>query len=295
MPKEKSRLLIIGSRGFLGSYTAGLASDEFSVIEGNRALSGRSAELSIDIADEASVKAAFAQAKPEFVLLLAAISDIDRCEQFPEQANAVNFRGAEHVAEACARGSARLLFTSTGAVFDGLHHGYTEQTPVSPASVYGQSKASAEASITRLLPSAIVVRIALAVGFAAPPNANALLDTLKKRWGAGESIAFPVFEQRNPIDAPTCSRFMLDLLRNPAARGIFHIGSQDPITRYELGLKLAHRMGYSDCVRPQLEQVPGRAPRGPNHHLLTDKLAAISAIPIPTCDQVIERCFDGSA
>jgi dTDP-4-dehydrorhamnose reductase len=291
MSPEKPRLLIIGSRGFLGSYAAQAAAPDFEVIEGNRSAKGQPGVV-IDVRDEDSVKAAFQTVRPDLVLLFSAISDIDRCEQFPDEAKAINLHGAEHVAHAGARGNARLLFISTGAVFDGRKHGYREEDPASPVSVYGETKAMAEKSVLALGSSAIVVRIALAIGFAHHSGTNSLLDNLKKRWASGQVVALPVHEQRNPIDAVTAARFMLELLKKKDAHGIFHVGCTDPITRYDLGLKLAARMGYPDQVEPQMEPIPGRAPRGPDHYLLTDKLQAVSAIPIPTCAQVIERCFD---
>ncbi|HEX3470848.1 MAG TPA: sugar nucleotide-binding protein [Silvibacterium sp.] len=290
----KPKMLVIGSRGFLGRHVMRVAAPELTLIEGNRTTNGQLNEVRIDLEDKDSVVTAFDQVRPDVVLLLAAHSDIDYCERYPEDARAVNLRGAEHVAVACARTNARLLFASSGAVFDGRQHGYTEDSLVSPVSVYGETKAEAEKLILALLPDAIVVRLALVIGFAAPPGANAFLDNLRKRWASGESVALPVFEQRNPIDAVSCSQFIFELV-NRQKRGIFHIGCTDSISRYHLGLKLASRMGYADCVHPQLEPTPGRALRGPNHFLLTGKLRAACAIPIPTCDQVIERCFDGIA
>ena len=287
-------MLVIGSRGFLGQYASRTAGREFQVIEANRTTRGRPGEVVLDVTADSSVRAAFDAARPDVVLLLSAISDIDRCERFPKEAEAVNVRGAQLVADACARNHARLLFTSTGAVFDGRKHGYHEEDTVNPVSVYGKTKVMAEQAVFALVPSALVVRIALAIGFACGPDANAVLDNLKKRLVAGQVAAFPVFEQRNPIDAVTLSLFLLDLL-NIDAKGIFHVGSQDSVTRYDLGLKLASRMGYPGQVEPQREPAPGRAPRGPDHYLLTDKLRNTSTIPIPTCDEVIERCFDGLA
>jgi len=294
MSREKRRLFLIGSRGFLGSYAAQAAMAHFEVIEGNRSATERPGVV-VDISEEDSVRTSFQTARPDVVALFSAISDIDRCQQFPEEAKAVNLRGAEHVADACARSNVRLLFISTGAVFDGNKHGYTEVDPVSPVSVYGETKAMAEESVLALGSSAIVLRIALAIGFAAHSRTNSLLDNLRTKWSSGKVVALPVHEQRNPIDAVTASRFMLELLRRTDAHGIFHLGCADSITRYDLGLKLAARMGYSGLVEPQLAPVPGRAPRGPDHYLLTDKLRAVSGIPIPTCEQVIERCFDVAA
>jgi len=284
-------LLVIGSRGFLGSHAAQAARPAFDVFEAARSADGIK-KLAIDIQDQASVKAAFEAAKPDFVLHFAAISDIDRCEKFPEQAKAINLHGTEHVVEACAQANTRLLFTSTGAVFDGQKHGYSEEDPVRPVSIYGQTKAAAEKAVLALGPRSVVVRIALAIGFAVNPETNSLLDNLKKRWAAGQKVALPVHESRNPIDAATATRFVLELVSNEEARGVFHVGCTTPINRYDLGLLLAARMGYPGLAEPQWVPIPGRAPRGPDHYLLTDKLRSVSAIPIPTCDQVIERCFD---
>jgi len=294
MPSERPRLLVIGSRGFLGSHAARVASSIFEVFEASRASKG-SGGIAIDIRDQTSVNAAFEAVSPAYVLHFAAISDIDRCEQFPDEAKAINLHGTEHVADACARRNARLLFTSTGAVFDGKKHGYSEEDPVSPVSVYGQTKADAEKAVLAVAPRAVVVRIALALGFAANPDTNSLLDNLKKRWAAGQKVALPVHESRNPIDARTAGRFILELLSKKDVRGIFHIGCTTPINRYDLGLLLEARMGHSGLTEPQQAPIPGRAPRGPDHYLLTDKLRAVSTIPIPTCEQVIERCFDVAA
>jgi dTDP-4-dehydrorhamnose reductase len=291
MPENRPRLLVIGSRGFLGRHVVRAAGSEFVVIEGNRA--GNDTVM-IDIRSRDSVASAFGEFQPEIVLLLAAYADIDYCEQHPEEAWAVNFRGAEYVAEACARSGARFVFTSTGAVFDGLQHGYGEEDPVSPVSVYGKTKAEAEKMILARLPDAIIVRLALVIGFALPPGANGFLDKFAARLARGETVAFSEFEKRNPIDAKSCSEFVLELVKRQQ-RGIFNVGSSESISRYDLGLKLAARMGYPGRVQPELEPVAGRAPRGPDHFLLTDKLRATCDIPIPNVDEVIERCFDGIA
>ena len=89
---------------------------------------------------------------------------------------------------------------------------------------------------------------------------------------------------------------MLRLLRRNDARGIFHAGSNESVSRYELNVKLAKRMGYSvDLVQPQTQPAPGRAPRCLYHFLLTDKLRTVCNTPIPNCDEVIERSFDEAA
>lgn len=271
---------------------AATATGEFDVICGSRDDGGQPESVAVDIADASSVDRTFLHTHPDCVLLLAAMSDIDRCEASPAEAFAINARGAENVANACARWNARLLFTSSAAVFDGKRHGYSEEDATSPLSVYGKTKAMAENAVTGLLPSALVVRIALVLGFARKSGTNAMLDKVMEKWKSDEAVHFPTREERNPIDAGSLSKIMISMLVHPSGTGTYHMGASDSISRYELGKRLAKRAGVSlDLVRPQDEPISGRAPRGDDHFLLTEKIRNSYKIEIPSSSQVIERCF----
>ena len=289
---KKTRVLIIGARGFLGSYAAEAASPMAEIVRGDRN-GAESGAISIDIRDASSVNEAFASVRPDGVLLLAAMADIDRCEAQPEEAYAVNVLGAENVAVACARIGARLVFASTGAVFDGRKHGYREDDQVSPVSVYGKTKVEAEAIVRALVPSAAIVRLSLVLGWARRRGTNSMLDTLRERWSAGKPVSFPVTETRNPIQAAYAAEVMAALLlRYRDACGIYHAGASDTISRYDLGRRLASRMRVPDhLVQPQVEPVAGRAPRGEHHFLLPGKLQELLRTQAQTCQQVVEGCF----
>jgi dTDP-4-dehydrorhamnose reductase len=296
---NRQRLLILGTRGFLGRYAlqAAEATGKFAVIRGDRAPdpspSCAGAEsVAVDIADDASVARAIHDSRPDLVLLLAAIADIDRCEASPELAFAINARGAESVANACARASARLLFTSTAAVFDGSKASYVEDDQPSPLSVYGKTKLWAERAVLSLLPSSIVLRFALVIGFSKDPGREAMMDTLLVRWKKSQAVFLSTEERRNPIDAATLSSLMASMIANPRLNGIYHAGALDSLSRYELGLRIAARAGVStEFVQPQDSPIPGRAPRGRLHFLLTGKLRDACQLESETSQQAIERCF----
>jgi dTDP-4-dehydrorhamnose reductase len=241
---DRPGLLVIGANGFLGAHVrkAAAAAETFNITCAGRTALPETSIQEIDIASAASVDRVFGHVRPQAVLLLAAISDIDKCEAAPEMALAVNARGAENVANACTRHGAKLLFTSTGAVFDGTRHGYR----------------------------------------------------VTARWKEGETVAFPTNEVRNPIDAGMLASVMVQLLgsSDPTVRGLYHVGAIDSVSRYELGLQLAARAGVSaSLVRAQVELPPGRAPRGADHFLLTDKIRRECNIEFGPTASVIERCF----
>lgn len=293
-PGNDERLLIVGARGFVGTYamrSAG-ASNRFRVTRGERNSTGEPSAVQMDISDEASVNHAFQETRPDSVLLLAAMADIDACEAQPEAAFAINARGAEYVANTCARTGARLLFVSTGAVFDGTKHGYREEDETTPLSVYGKTKAWAETAVRGLLPRSVIIRVGLVIGFAGRRGTNAMLDQLAEKWRNGQSVNFPTYEERNPIDAPSLGEMLIDAIGDPTMSGTYHVGASDSVSRYELGLRLASRLDISpDLVRPQETPIPGRAPRGKDHFLLTDKIRKARNLEFGSSDQVVQRCF----
>jgi dTDP-4-dehydrorhamnose reductase len=292
MSDPRPRLLIIGARGFVGEHLALRAAERYQVVRADLRASSDE-EIALDITRPDSVRAAFDRARPSVVALLAALSDIDQCEREPELAEIVNVNGPEFIARECARMGARLVYTSSAAVFDGSQHGYLESVPPTPVSVYGRTKAAAEGRITVLLPDAIILRIALVLGYSLRPGTNALLSKLQASFRAGKPVVVPTYEHRNPIDVGTLCDLLLDLVKRPDARGVFHIGATDSLSRYELVRRLAARMGYSpDLVTPREEPIAGRAQRGLDHFLISERLARYTERPLPDCATVLERaCY----
>ncbi len=295
MNPPKPRLLIIGASGFVGQHLARKAVRCFDVWEADLAALPGERGATIDITSAGSVDAGFRQSAPAAVVLLAGVSDIDQCEARPDLAEAVNVAGTGHVAEACARTGATLLFISSAAVFDGSKHGYRESDSPTPVSTYGRTKANAEELIATTLPAAVILRLALVIGFAEGSGTNAMLNKFAAKLRAGETVSLPDFEYRNPIDAGTLSDFILELLCGGGAAGIFHLGASESISRFDLGVRLAERMGFPrHLVQSQTTPLPGRAPRGLDHFLVTDKIRTICGTPVPSCEEVIERAIHGS-
>ena len=287
------RLLVIGARGFLGSFITRNSRSRYQVLRADRSRESEETDVVVNVAEAASARAAIDEVRPDAVVLLAALSDIDRCQREPELAAAVNLHGAEHVANACARSGARLLFTSTGAVFDGRKIGYREEDEVSPLSIYGETKAQAEAVVRALTPSAVIVRVSLVLGRTGRTGTNSLFDSMLRRWNSGEAVSASVLESRNPIDAETLSQWMLELLIDDRHFGIFHTGATEAMTRYELARAVSDRLHLPEgLVKAERDTPAGRAPRGAHHLLLTDKINRACVTQAPSCLEVIERSLN---
>jgi dTDP-4-dehydrorhamnose reductase len=132
--------------------------------------------------------------------------------------------------------------------------------------------------VRALVPNALVARVSLVLGRTAKVGTNSLLDSMIRRWSAGETLAASVLESRNPIDASTLSQWFIELLSDDGNSGIFHTGATDSMSRYELAKAIVDRLHMSsDLVQPELHPAPGRAPRGADHLLLTAKISRVCA------------------
>ena len=104
-----------------------------------------------DLRNPEQVSTVIKAAKPDWIVLAAAYTDVDGCEINPTLASSINTQGAVNVAKAAARVQSKLLFVSTDYVFDGKKASPYEVTdPRNPINAYGRSKAEAEQKIAQL-------------------------------------------------------------------------------------------------------------------------------------------------
>jgi len=77
------------------------------------------------------------------VVHLAAIVGYPACRREPSLAEAVNIEGTRNVIRAVSRAQT-VLFASTGSNYGSVEDVCTEETPLNPLSLYGQTKTLAE-------------------------------------------------------------------------------------------------------------------------------------------------------
>ena len=113
----------------------------------------------LDITDRASITRLIDQHMPDIVINAAAYTAVDKAEDEPELARAVNAAGAENVATATADAGIPVIHISTDYVFDGsASEPYTEGDETSPLGVYGSTKLEGEMSVADVNPKHIIAR-----------------------------------------------------------------------------------------------------------------------------------------
>lgn len=122
-------------------------------------------QVELDITDAAAVDYALHASGVDLVINAAAYTAVDKAEQEPELAFAVNRDGPAHLAAACARLNIPLFHISTDYVYDGAKMSpYVEDDPTAPMGLYGASKLAGDEALRRLWSRHLILRVSWVFG-----------------------------------------------------------------------------------------------------------------------------------
>ena len=149
---------VIGGSGQLGS-------DVCTAFERNGDSVARLDHSSINVESASSVADALGKCKAEYIVNTAAMHHVEKCEENPELAFAINGVGARNVAAWAQRAGATVAYISTDYVFDGAKTTpYVETDAARPLNVYGITKLDGENFTLASSPRSIVLRVSAIYG-----------------------------------------------------------------------------------------------------------------------------------
>lgn len=128
-----------------------------------------------DICDHEALAPLVAEA--DAIVHLAAIVGYPACDKDPEEAVRVNVQGTATIANLVT--NQMLIYSSTGSCYGAIPDVCTEETPISPLTLYGRSKAAGECTV--LAKKGVVLRLATLFGIAPRPRFDLLINELTHR------------------------------------------------------------------------------------------------------------------
>jgi len=279
------KALIIGASGQIGGTLAALCVRRRIEVYGT----SRKGQgfLYLDLADPASISAAFEKSAPDLVLLCSAMTHVDNCERDPELALKVNAAGPALVAGECRRSGAKLVYFSTEYVFDGTGGPYGEADAVNPVSVYGRTKLEGERA-------ALAVKGAMAVRttvvYSHNPASKNFIMQLISNHRSGARMRVPSDQFSNPTYAPDLAAAVLDLVEKGAS-GIYNVVGPDWLNRYDFALKACAAFGFDPAfLEPRLTSELGQAAARPlKAGLRTEKLARELGRSLPPAEESLRK------
>ena len=232
--------------------------------------------LHLDLRSHSEAEARIREARPNLILCAAGMTHVDRCETEPDLARAVNTEGPLACARAADAIGAKFVYFSTEYVFDGYHGPYSEDEPIHPLSVYGQSKAEAEEALRRDHPKALIVRTTVVYGVD-PQGKNFVYQLLtrgKKREpmrAPDDQISSPTYNE--DLAAATLRLAVMD------ASGIFHVVGPDIMDRYAFSRVVCDVFGLDSSLLSAIKtsDLKQKAPRPLKAGLRNDKLIRLTS------------------
>lgn len=268
--------LITGARGQLGVELQGTAPRGWHVVA--------CGSEDLDVTRPDVVDAVLARERPTAVLHAAAYTSVDAAEAEPERAEAVNSRGAAHVARAARRVGARVIYVSTDFVFDGAQgHPYAPEDRPNPLGVYGRTKLEGEREVLRLTDgAALVVRTAWVYAAHGRNFARTMLRLMRE----GDEVGVVCDQIGTPTWAVSLARTLWAAAEREQLRGVHHWTDAGAATWYDFAVAIQEEalvVGLLDRavpVRPiRTDEYPARA-RRPSYSVL-DTSAIRSALGLP--------------
>jgi dTDP-4-dehydrorhamnose reductase len=253
----------------------------------------------LDLARPETVASAISAARPDIVVNAAAYTAVDQAESEPDQAFAVNARGAGAVAAAARAAGVPIVQISTDYVFDGaLDRPYREDDPVGPIGVYGRSKLEGEQAVATANPDHAIVRTAWVYS----PFGKNFIKTMLRLSEARDALRVVSDQHGSPTSAHDIAAGVLaiasNLLAHPdddSMRGVFHMTGLGHTTWAGFAERVfaaSRAMGRPGAaVEPiSTQDYPTPARRPANSRLDCAKLRKIHKVELPHWGEAVDAC-----
>ena len=239
----------------------------------------------VDIRDADQVQEVLEKARPDWIVLAAAYTNVDDCESHPDLALAVNRDGPVNVAQAAKRIGAKLLFISSDYVFDGKKTSpYEAGDARNPQSVYGRSKAEAEVRLLEVLPECCIARTSWLFG----TGGKCFPDTILKLAATRPALDVVNDQRGCPTYSVDLSRAIIELCRNQAS-GIVHVTNAGDCSWFEFAREIVKGDGLTTEVRPVSSQQMARPAPRPAYSVLSPKSLQQYGITMPAWQDALQR------
>ena len=279
------KVLITGSNGQLGNEIRVLSNQfpEFEFIFTD--------VDELDITNPEALNSFFEVNHPDILLNCAAYTAVDKAEDDRDNAFIINEYAVGLLGEMAHRFGARMIHVSTDYVFDGKSYiPYTEEMPVNPSTVYGQSKQAGDALLMQVCSQAAIVR----TSWLYSSFGNNFVKTMRRLAAEREQLTV-IFDQiGTPTYAADLAKALLIMAKSSDfVPGIYHFSNEGVCSWYDFALKIIGLSGLNCKVLPiESKDFPVRTPRPFYSVLNKQKIKKQYNLQIAHWEDGLKRCLD---
>ena len=256
----------------------------------------------LDLTDEAAIRAAVRAAAPRVIVNAAAYTAVDAAERDEAACAWLNTDVPRILAEEAERCGAWLVHYSTDYVFDGTSgRPYRESDPVAPLGVYGRTKADGEAAVRAACTRHVILRVAWVYGRRGKNFLLTIQRLARERVVSGD----PLRVVHDQVGVPTWSRSIAEataavvqqLVNRTDAdtlAGTYHVAGAGSCSWHEFACAIVQQMGDSAAgvtVQPiTTHEYPTPARRPAYSVLDASLLEAVFGVVLPGWREQLTAC-----
>lgn len=232
------KVLVLGASGLLGnSICKQLEKKDIQII--SHGFKSHKVNLNYNLLDKKQLEKLLTENNPDVVINLIALSDVDLCQNNPRLALDLNANLVKNIEAILKKTKTRFLHISTDHVYH--KEGQSKENEVFINNVYASTKLLGD-KYTELSKS-IVLRTNF-FGKSLHPTRESFSDWIVKCLKKKKDIYLYKDVFFNPISMKTLSEGIFFLIsKNNWKPDIYNFGSQERISKYDFGIKLADNFG----------------------------------------------------
>ena len=238
---EMTKFLVTGSAGLVGSQIVkDLVEKDFEVYSCyNVEKPEFGMPIHLDILKKDKIEKILQSIKPDVVIHLAAITDVDLCERQKELAILVNAKSTEILAQESSKQDTYFVYMSTDYVFDGKQGLKNENDMPNPLNFYGKSKLDGEIALNNLTSPYIIVRTSTPFGIHLKKKSFPLW--IKENLESKKETPVLIDQYTSPTFVPNLSKMLIEVATKQIT-GIIHLAGSTRISRYDFAKIIAEKL-----------------------------------------------------
>lgn len=296
MSNPRQKVLVTGASGFLGWHIANALVEEYDVAitYGTHPIEFPKAKVfPLSLEQEKTVAHLYCTFQPDAVVHCAAIASGAMCESDPDLARKVNVDGTGHLVDQMPHEEGLFIYISTDLVFDGQNPPYSEEDPLCPVSIYGQTKSEGEEIVLQHASSYAILRAALMFGPPTGAGKGSFLQWMDRTFHQDSKAKLFHDEYRTPVFVLDIVQAIKKLLTLDSCQKIYHLGGPERVSRVAFGENVTKIRGYSnDLIQPvSLKEMDTGYPRPADVSLVSDKIQHDLQLTLTPIEEALRQSF----
>jgi dTDP-4-dehydrorhamnose reductase len=200
-----------------------------------------------DVRDYAAMRASIMPFRPDVIINLAALTDLEFCEREPENAWRTNALGAEHLGLIANELDVPYVYVSTAGIFDGALETYHDYDVPNPLSCYGRSKFAGEQWVRQSVRKHFVPRAGWMMG-AGPAKDKKFINKIYQQLCSGRRELFVVDDKAGTPTYTVDFAAGMQLLLESEQYGLYNHSGQGKCSRFDVAVEFVRLLGLAGEV-----------------------------------------------